>query len=155
MRPMTKAVLEAGLITPNMLNEMKRFSPTLERDAKLEEPKELELAAKIVADALESSEHTLVRETDLDILRTYLDTHTEGTLHFEDVGLKEPLDFTVTYSVTKTGEYVIAWKDESIDDALTNGVTCLRTGVGDVFFKDVRELWYGNKKAFMVCIPQD
>jgi hypothetical protein len=152
---MTKAVLKAGLITPNMLREMKRFSPFIDRDAEVEEPKELEAAAKIIADALESREYTIVRETDLDALRQYADEHTEGTLHIDDVSQAEPMEFTVSYCVSKAGEYIIAWTAESIEDVLTNGSTFLKTAVREVYFKDVRELWYGEKKAFVVCVPRE
>lgn len=158
---MTKAVLKAGLITPNMLREMKRFSPFIDRDAEVEEPKELEAAAKIIADALESQEYTIVRETDLDVLRQYIESHVDGTLHVEDVAEEEPMEFEVSYCVAKTGEYIIAWTADSIADLLTNGATYLRTAVGsngfirDVHFKDVRELWYGEKKAFVVCVPRE
>jgi hypothetical protein len=151
MTRMTQAVLKAGLITPNMLREIKRFSPTIDCDAEVEEPKELEYAAKIIADALESQEYTLIRETDLDILRQYAEEHRAGTLHLET--LNETAEFTITYCVSKTGEYIIAWTDEGSAEDLANGVTYLRTSSCDVFFKDVRELWYGEKKAFAVCIP--
>lgn len=154
MRTMTKAVLKAGIITPNMLREMKRFSPTLEQDAEVEEPKELELAAKIIADALESEGYSLVKETDLDVLRQYMEKNTTGSLHLEAVA-GEPTDVNVTYAMSKTGEFIIAWNSDSIADELVMGTTFLETVMGIIMFKDVRELWYGDKKAFMVCIPRD
>jgi hypothetical protein len=152
---MTQAVLKAGIISENMLREIKRFSVTLDPDAKVESPKELEHAAQIIANAMEEAGYTTVRETDLDILRQYLDTAADGTLRLEVTG-SEPVDVEVTYGMTKTGEYIIAWNSESIEDALTNGVTFLWTERDhrQVFFKDVRELWYGEKKAFMVCVPR-
>lgn len=154
MNPMTEAVLKAGIITPNMLREMKRFSPSIDQEAEVEEPKELELAAKIIADALESADYTLVRETDLECLRQYTDTATEGMMHIEVLEVA-PVDFPVTYGKTPTGEYIIAWKSESIGDALTNGMTYLKAEHGKhVFFKDVRELWFGEHKAFMLCVPR-
>jgi hypothetical protein len=152
---MTQAVLKAGLITPNMLREIKRFSVTIDRDAEVEEPKELELAAKIVADALESQEYTVVRETDLDVLHEYLESHVDGVLHLEAVESVKPVEFEVSYCVSKMGEYVVAWTGERLFDVLTNGTTFLRTAIGDVFFKDVHELWYGGRKAFMVCTPRE
>jgi hypothetical protein len=151
---MTKAVLKAGLITTNMLREMKRFSITLDRDAEVEEPTTLEEAAKIVGDALESSDQTIVRETDLAVLRQYIDTSTSGEMHVEVMGTPAA-EFDVTYGKTRLGEYIIAWRSESIGDALTNGMTYLDTGDEKVYFKDVRELWFGDNKAFMLCIPND
>jgi hypothetical protein len=151
---MTKAVLKAGLITPNMLREMKRLSPFIDRDAEVEEPKELEHAARIIADALEEREYALVRETDLDAFRQYMETRAKGTLHIEDYGVM-PEEFAVEYGRTKTGEYIIGWTEESIDALLTNGITCLKTAEKSVYFEDVRELWYGKKKAFMICVPRE
>jgi hypothetical protein len=156
MSPMTQAVLKAGIITPNMLREIKRFSVTLDPDAQVESPKELEHAAQIIATAMEEAGYTTVRETDLDVLRQYMETATDGTLHLE--AGEEPMSIEVTYGKTKTGEYIIAWNSESIEDSLTNGMTHLIVWTGKyekVFFQDVRELWYGEKKAFMVCVPRE
>ena len=36
---------------------------------------------------------------------------------------------------------------------LTNGRTYLVVDDTHVFFKDVRELFFGEQKAFMVCTP--
>jgi hypothetical protein len=153
MNPMTQAVLKAGLITPNMLQEMKRFSPTLDQNAVVEEPKDLERAAQLIADALEHSDLTLVRETDLNALRHYVDTRTDGTLHYET--LAETVDFTVSYAVAKTGEYLIAWNSEGLLEEIANGMTYLKTDTKEVYFKDVRELWYGERKTFLVCVPRE
>jgi hypothetical protein len=154
MNRMTQAVLEAGIITPRMLAEMKRFSVALDQSAEVAEPKGLEEAAQIIAEALQSADYAIVRETDLDVLSQYLENHIEGSLHFEALDSK-PVEFDVAYCVTRTGDYVIAWNSESISDEMTNGMTFLRTVLRDVRFKDVRELWYGEKKAFMICTPRE
>ncbi len=163
MNPMTKAVLRAGLISPNMLDEVKRFSITLDPNAKVEEPKDLGTAAKIIADALEQADMTVIRETDLAVLRQYIGTSTLGTLHVE-IMEAPPAEFEVTYGKAQLGEYIIAWKGESIGEAICNGMTYLVVNVPKgtlrdlyeekkVFFKDVRELWFGENKAFMLCTP--
>lgn len=160
MNTMTEAVLKSGIITENMLQEMKRFSPTLDRDAVTAEPKDIEEAARLIADALESAEYALVRETDLEVLRQYIDTSVEGFLHIEVPDTK-PIEVVVTYGKTKLGEYIIAWRGESIADAITNGMTYLEfpqpveDGLDRVYFKDVRELWFGDNKAFMLCVAAD
>lgn len=152
MNPITEAVLRAGIISPAQLAEMKRISPVIDREAMVGEPVDLEMAAKIVADALESEQYALVRETDLEAVRQYAETTTIGTLHVEDGS--ESAVFEVTYGRTPLGEFVIPWKSESITGMLTNGQTHLVQGDGSrVFFKDVRELFFGSKKAFMVCVP--
>lgn len=159
MNAMTEAVLKSGIITPNMLQEMKRFSPTLDRDAETSEPKELEEAARLIADALESAEYALVKETDLEVLRQYIDTSVEGFLHIEALDAK-PVEVIVTYGRTKLGEYIIAWRGDSIADVITNGMTYLSTLIShpdevpeDVYFRDMRELWFGDNKAFILCVP--
>lgn len=154
MNPMTKAVLKAGIIPPNTLQEMKKFSITLDSDAESEEPKDLETAAAIIADALEQSDSTAIRETDLEVLRQYIDTSTSGKMHVEILEAPQA-EFEVTYGKTPLGEYIVAWRGESIGDALTNGMTFLEAGTHKVYFKDVRELWFGENKAFMICVPVD
>ena len=151
MNPITEAVLRAGIISPAQLAEMKRISPVIDREATVGEPLDLEAAAKIVADAMESEQYALVRETDLEVVRQYAETTATATLHVEEGS--ESTDFEVTYGRTPMGGYIIAWKSESIAEMMTNGLTYLTVGATHVFFKDVRELFFGSKKAFMVCTP--
>jgi hypothetical protein len=150
---MTEAVLRAGLVTEKQLKEMKRWAPpSLDPDAVAEEPKSLEEAATLIGDALQSEGYVLMRETDLEAVRQYVETSNRSILHIELDGA-EGQDIEVTFGKTPIGEYVIAWKSESIHDAMTNGLTHLRDGTANVFFRDVRELFFGATKAFMVCVP--
>lgn len=149
MNPITEAVLRAGIISPSQLAEMKRISPVIDREAQVGEPLDLEVAARIVSEALESEQYALVRETDLEVVRQYAETTTTGILHVEEG--TESTDFEVTYGRTPMGGFIIAWKSESIAGMMTNGQTYLVVGAERVFFKDVRELFFGAKKAFMVC----
>ena len=161
MNPLVEAVLRAGLLSPERLQEMKRFSPVLDREAETEDPKELVQAAALVETALSSAQMVLVRETDLEVLRVYAESVRPGTLRL--VTADEILDVDVTYGRTALGEYIIAWRSESIKELLVNGATsliepCRRcppgcTQLQCVFFKDVRELFFGDQKAFMVCVP--
>jgi hypothetical protein len=154
--PFTDAVLKSGIITPAMLREMKRFSAVIPRDAEVSEPVPLDLAVQYIADAMQSESLVLVRETDLTALKQYSDTALPGILWVGDT----PID--VTYGRTPLGEYIVAWKGESIAEMLTDPSTYLVPGEGtvkvgegshNVYFKDVRELFFGGQKAFMVCIP--
>ena len=150
MNPVTQAVLKAGLISPEQLAEMKRISPIIDKEAELGDPVDLEMAAKIVEDAMQSEQYVLMRETDLEALKQYAETSAIGILHIEvddSAG-----DIEVTYGRTPMGEYIIAWKSESIAGMMTNGRTYLAVDINtNVFFKDVRELFFGDQKAFMVC----
>ena len=151
MNPITMAVLKAGLISPAMLKEMKRISPHITPDAEVNEPVDLELAARFVEDALQSDEYVLMRETDLEAVRQYAETTRRLVLHVEDG--ESTGDIEVTAGLTSLGEYIIAWKSESIRAMMTNGLTYLVDGAVRVFFRDVRELFFGEYKAFMVCTP--
>ena len=148
---MTQAVLAAGLVNQSQLEEMKRWSPTLSPDAEASEPKTLEEAASMVARVLQSEGYVLMRETDLEVMNQFTATMTRGMLHIE-LG-DEQAEFEVTYGRTPLGEIIISWRTESIKDAMVNGQTYLIDGASRVFFKDVRELFFGEHKAFMVCIP--
>jgi hypothetical protein len=68
-------------------------------------------------------------------------------------------DFSITYGRTAIGDYIIPWRSESIRQEMTNGMTYLTVEdppgalKNRVFFKDTREIYYGDTKAFMVCSP--
>jgi hypothetical protein len=149
MTPLTKAVLKAGVVSPAMLKEMQRFNPALKGEEAAEEPVDLDTASSLIVSALNSEEYVLVRETDLEAVRQYLSTTRTGLLHL-DSG-QQDTDVDVTYGKTPLGEYIIAWVSDSIETFLTNGLSYLEEDGKRVFFKDVRELFFGDKKAFMVC----
>jgi hypothetical protein len=152
MNPLTTAVLKTGLITPEMLREIKRFSPVIDPEAETEEPKDLAEVVALIDTALQSEQYVLVRETDLEVVRQYAETVVrQARLHIEHE--EEKSDVEVSYGKTALGEFIIAWKSESIRDMLTNGRTYLVVDDTHVFFKDVRELFFGEQKAFMVCTP--
>lgn len=149
---MTQAVIAAGLVNQAQLDEMKRWNPALAPVVdEVPPPKTLEEAAELVVEALQSEGYALVRETDLEVVHQYAATVTRGTLHLE-VGT-EGTDFEVTYGKTPIGEFIISWRSESIKDAMVNGQTYLIDGNTRVFFNDIRELFFGEQKAFMVCVP--
>jgi len=146
---MIEAVLKTGLISKETLAEMKRFSPVIPTDAETEEPKDLDTCATIIATAIESEGYVVVRETDLDALKQYFETSTAGVMHVEDEGVVT--DFNVTFGKTKLGEYIIPWRGESIEALLTNGSSFLQSAGVRVFFDRVRELFFDETKAFMIC----
>lgn len=151
---MTRAVISAGLVNKGQLDEMKRWSPAIDAEAEAEPPMPLEQAAEIINEAIQSEGYVLLRETDLEVVRQYAATARTARLHIQ-VG-DEPADSTdveVTFGKTSLGEYIIAWRSESIKDAMVNGMTFLDDGPARVFFQDVRELFFGQQKAFMVCVP--
>jgi hypothetical protein len=151
VNPLLEAVLRAGIISPAMLRELRRFNPGLAPGLEAtEEPLELEHAARLVSDALQTEQFVLVRETDLSVVKQYVSSPQTGLLRVElDDGTST--EFAVTYAKTALGEYVFAWRGENLREAMTNGLTHLMSVETDVYFKDVRELFFGEQKAFMVC----
>lgn len=160
MNPLASAAVNAGLIDRVLLAEFRRWRTPIEIPDDLpEQPTTMEEAAAAIEHVLQSDSFVLTRETDLHLLRQYLKTQESGALHVEiPVNPEEPLglevttaDFLVSYGKTSIGEYILPWRTESIALEMTNGMTYLEVSGRKVFFKDVREAYYGDMKAFMVC----
>lgn len=153
MKPLSATVVEAGLVPPNALAEMQRFRPSL---AQVEAPTEAAPLDEVASQLrrVRDSDDLTVRETDLDAVQTYLQTQQEGVLHLTLDGLDGPVstDFPVTYGRTRIGDIIIAWTNDSIKEAMLTPQTYLTLSDGSrACFTDVRELYYDETKAFMVC----
>jgi hypothetical protein len=165
--PITQAVLKSGLISKEQLAEFRRWKAPIEIPEKLPEPpKSIEEAAQAIEQALESEGFIISRETDLDILRQYLNSQKQGLLHVEistdDITVESKADIPVTYGTTVYGMFILPWTSESIVEEITNGMTYLEVdwevpGVATVkrrfYFEHVTELFFGQQKAFIVCRP--
>ena len=149
MNHLMETVLKTGIISPNMLAEMKRISPVIDREVTVPaEPVPFELAASMINDALQAEEYVEVRETDLEIFAQYSKSESWGELH---VGGEK---FDVKYGHTLSGEFIISWTAESVRELMTDPETYLVTSShAVVYFRDVRELYFGKRKVFMVCAP--
>ncbi len=52
------------------------------------------------------------------------------------------------------GNYILPWRDESIEDIMLDPDTYLKpAGAPRVYFLNVQELYYGDRKVFMICSP--
>jgi len=164
MNALAVAAVNAGLIDKVLLEEFRRWKAPIEiPDTLPDAPTTVEEAAAAIEEVLQSESFVLTRETDLEIFRQYMKTQTVGNLHVEiPVDPEAPLglevttaDFQITFGKTAIGEFIIPWRSESIRQEMTNGMTyLLEQGVHApyrVFFKDTREVYYGDTKAFMVC----
>ncbi len=159
MRPIAFAVARAGLVPPEVMQEIRRWGLPVEllsvedKDV-LTNPKQV---VDLIQRALEDVDQVQISETDLDLLTRYLDPayRQEGTLVVKHDDQKTSVK--VNFSTTPLGEYAIPWMSESIVDFLTNGQTYLRfklNGANErVKFSNVREVFFGETKAFMVCTP--
>lgn len=160
MKPIAFAVARAGLITPEVQEEFRRWGLPV---ALVSVPEEGVLTdarqvVDLIQNALEDADQVKISETDLDLLTRYLDPshRREGTLVVKDGQQKSTSK--VLFSITPLWEYAIPWMSESIADFMTNGQTYLRFKLDSgessrVTFSDVREVFFGEQKAFMVCTP--
>lgn len=168
MNALAVAAVNAGLIDKVLLEEFRRWKAPIEiPDTLPEPPTTVEEAAAAIEEVLQSESFVLTRETDLEIFRQYMKTQTVGNLHVEipadpeaPLGLEvTTADFQVTFGKTAIGEFIIPWRSESIRQEMTNGMTYLLVEdppsalMNKIFFKDTREVYYGDTKAFMVCSP--
>lgn len=156
MSQLTDIILKAGLLSNDVLLEMKRWGMPL-GDAQL--PSELEplptpaSISQAIADAVESEGYILTRETDLEAIPAYLQTMQPAVLHvvLED-GTVSEFEAQVGHSKV-TGDWIMPWRSDSITDLLTNGETYLRVNRQRIYFSQARELFYGENKAFVICTP--
>lgn len=159
-RALTVAVVETGLIQPEVLDEMRRWGLPIDVIESNEVAKSPDEIVERIQEALEGEDLVRLRDTDLDVIRHYLNQQRPGKLH---VGIEEDSSsFSVFFCLTKLGEYVIPWRSESIYTLMLDEGTYLSFAEVDssgknkrrkVHFKDVRELFFGDTKAFMVCTP--
>lgn len=158
MKPIAVAVVRAGLVDSDVLAEFKRWKlpvQLVEEDQVLSNPRQI---VDLIQNALEGEEQVRINETDLDLLVRYLDPRhrKEGTLIIKTEEGKS--SFKVTFCVTTMGEYAIPWVSESISDLILREGSYLRfknlEGENEkVTFMDVREVFFGDHKSFMVCVP--
>jgi hypothetical protein len=162
MNPLATAVIKSGLLTQATLDEFRRWRPPVELPEEATPPPEtIEEAAKCIEEVLQSEGYVITRETDLEVLQQYMTTQRKGELHIEIfVSKDEPnrtADFEVYYGRTRSGEYIFAYRGDTMAEEITNGLSYLAIDEGDtggkVFFKETREVFYGTTKAFMVCSP--
>lgn len=156
MRDLAKIAIEAGLVDGDALAEFKRWGhPDLAvGEMPAMKPEKFNTMAKVISaldEALVSHGQVLVQETDLDIVRTYLQTQEQGMLHVEtDTQMTE---LPVSYGVTKLGDYILPYKGEAIEDLLANGLSFLALKDGFVvYFTDVRPVSLGEMKSFLIGI---
>jgi hypothetical protein len=117
-----------------------------------------EQVVQAIEEALQDEGLVLTRHTDLDAINLFLSTAKTGTLHVvieaED-GPEQVADIECFYGRTLMGDYIIKWHSDSIEDVMTNGKTHLKDmdDSQDVYFTSVREIFFGETKAFVVCTP--
>jgi hypothetical protein len=165
MRPLSVAIVRAGLIPDDALGELKRWGLPVEFVTEKEPLQTPEAVANVIMDALESEDQVRMRDTDFDVLKRYLDPANtiQAKLHLDN-GEGEKSTAKIRVCKTRMNDFAIPWRGETISDLLTNGHTYLsyeegEDGPGDgiikvkhkIFFSDVEEMYLGEHKAFMIC----
>lgn len=161
--PLATAAIQSGLIDQDAINEFRRWRPPVDLpDVAPGAPATLEEASERIEQILQSEGFIITRETDLEVLQQYLSTQKQGTLHVEISGdtvddENRVAEFEVSYGRTRTGEYIFAYRGETMQEEITNGLSYLTWDDGQVggkvTFTNAREVFYGEVKAFMVCLP--
>lgn len=150
MVEVSKIVMQAGLVGSSVVTEFARWGSLMEV------PEPVQFDPKDVPSAIEQAiqnQDCMVRETDLELLQLFLRTQRAGLIHMEPMG-GEAVEFQISYGLDRLGQFIIPWTEaENITEHLTNGATYLMHEGRKTFMKDARELFYGTKKAFIVCTP--
>jgi len=152
-RPIINAVVEAGLVPEEALNELARWGVhvTATRKPELDTPAAV---AQHLMEAMESDDQMRVDETDLDLLQRYLDPkhQKQGRLIIKSGA--QHTTCALSFCLTSLGEYAIPWTDAETPEVLANGESHLKWGDDkDIYFSAVREVFFGSRKAFVVCTP--
>lgn len=158
MRPIANAVVQAGLIDDSVLDEMARWGIHITAVPDQGILSNAQSVVDHIREAIEGEDQVRIDETDLDILRRYLDRKQQKTgrliLRDED---KHQTTMKVNFCLTEMGEYAIPWTDGEVPTLLINGESHLKWNDGekerDIYFFSLRELYYGSRKAFVVCAP--
>ena len=159
MRPIADAVVRAGLVDDNVLQQMARWGIqiTAVPDEKiLRDPQSV---IEHIRNAIESKAHVSVDETDLDLLRRFLskEHQKQGRLIVKE-GRSHSTQ-NIVFCMTQMGECAIPWTDDEEPYVMVNGETHLKwaddEGDHDVTFLDMRTVSFGNKRMFVVCTMEE
>lgn len=152
---LSKILVDNGFISANDLNELRRWGYNVPNNP-VPNALQAQLSPPVLKKELEQvfQERTVIRETDLDAMHQYRKTKKEAVLVLIETPEGIPVEVTTEVGRTYRGDILIPWSDEDdISILLTNGLTHLRYLGYRMYFKDSRELFHDNAKAFMVCTP--
>jgi len=153
MSELSKIMVRSGLLKPEQLDEFRRWGYPQEEVA-LADPSDVQDFVQQIETALQDEDMVLVRETDLEALHIYLRTAKEGAIRLANEEGVFGDGLPIHYALLRTGEYVLPWVGEDITPLLSTVDSYLTTAEGvRVHFGNVRELFYGEVKAFAVCTP--
>jgi hypothetical protein len=156
----TRTVIESGLIEQDTLKELRHWGAPIPTCTPTELPDPM-LVPSLIEHAMQQEEYVTIKETDLEILQQYLKTQQPGLLYIDGSGVDQQDSYIeVTFGRTLLGEYILPWQTgKDLVDLITlpsNFLLCQNPKVESgqatrVYFKDARDLYYGDQVAFVVC----
>lgn len=161
-REIVRLLAKSGLIPPELLPQFLKWK-LIDDIGQIAQPKTAEELIAVVTSILEDDDMTLVRSTDIDIVRRYFQTQAIGKLVL--MTADSPGNTTVVkvaFGRTLTDEIILPWRDDSIANIMTNGLTHLQIeqeakgglrSIAAIYFSDVKEAYFDSNKAFMICVP--
>ncbi len=153
-KPVTVAMLRTGLVPESVLNEMQHWGLPVVFTEKTQHLNTAEDIVECIREAVEDDATVKLRDTDLDVLSTYLKRHFQGHLVILDLDTGKTKRVSCTYAILPNGRYVIPWTAEYIGDVLVDPKSYLMdVNRKHVRFDDVEELFFGGRKAFVSARP--
>lgn len=141
-------IAKAGLLSPDMIAEFQKWGFPQE-PVEVQEMTLEDLLGELEA-AMNSEDMVAMRVTDPEIIKEWGSSLTKGRLMLElEDGSRGEVE--VLFGKTRTGEYILPWRSDTISEVMCNGKTHLLVEDTAVYFQDVRELYFGDTKAFMLC----
>lgn len=153
MSKLTDAVALSGALDMSSLMEFTKWRlPVQPPDG--EPYTSSEAAAAAIEDAMTSQDQVAIRATDPDAMRYFMQTKAMGRLRIVLDDAKQSFDWE--YGMTPTGNYILQWSEGTDTDILCNGESHLMpSGQKDgVYFERVEDLYFGNKRVFILCFPR-
>ncbi len=156
MSDLSEAVARSGALDATMLSELTKWrlpGVAVPEEGQFATPEE---AVEAIEEAMTSKDQVEIRVTDLDVLKSYLQSRKEGKLCIVNDDKGTSGTWKVTFGTIKRPgytEYILPWNSDSIEILLTNGQSHLIDDKKKIFFSLVTELFFGDQKAFVLCTP--
>lgn len=156
-QPKSKAVAASGVLGADgdVLAQFQRWGtldPSVMQETQLTS---VDAIVERIRESMESDDALELRDTDLDAIRVFADNSRRGRMYLPDEEARSGLRHSdVQYCVTAMGEYLVPFQSEEVRDLLLHPRAYLKPpGELPVHVADIRELYYGDRKMFMVCTP--
>jgi hypothetical protein len=153
MPGLANIMAQSGALDGDMLKEFQKWRLPVQLDSEAAVFDEAAEAVEAIEEALESKEAVEVRATDLNVLRQYMKTQARGRLRVKTED--EDQTFVITFGTTLLGGVLIPWQADSLEAFLTNGESYLLHNGIRYFFSRVEDLFFGDRKVFILCTPTE